>query len=234
MQVDLIGQKPADGPSQTIRAVIFDIGGVLVRIKDTTVYRDWEVRLGLPEGELTEIIFTHPVAQRAVVGDATPEDLWSAVGAQLGLSMADLQALQADFWRPGVWDTGLLAFIRSLRPQFRTATISDAWLDAREMVSTYVNKQVFDVSVFSAEEGVRKPDPEIYKRALSRLGVTPQEAIFVDDRLKNVQGARQVGMQAIHFTDSDRVCCEILRLIETHQGPTGSAIEDMTSRPRTD
>ena len=101
------------------------------------------------------------------------------------------------------------------------------------MVSTHVNEKVFDVRVFSAEEGVRKPDPEIYMRALSRLGVAPQEAIFVDDRLKNVQGARQLGMQAIQFTDSDRVCCQIRRLIESDTSPTDRAIEDTTSRPRT-
>ncbi len=67
--------------------------------------------------------------------------------------------------------------------------------------------------MFSAEEGARKPDPEIYRRALSRLGVAPAEAIFVDDRLKNVEGARQVGMRTLHFTDSVGVRQEIERLL---------------------
>jgi HAD superfamily hydrolase (TIGR01509 family) len=69
------------------------------------------------------------------------------------------------------------------------------------------------VSVFSAEEGRRKPAPEIYRRALSLLSVAPQEAIYVDDRLKNVQGARQVGMHALHFTDSVGIRQEIRRLL---------------------
>lgn len=51
---------------------------------------------------------------------------------------------------------------QSLRPRYKTGTISDVWPDAREMVAAYVNDSTFDVIVFSGEEGVRKPDPEIY------------------------------------------------------------------------
>jgi len=127
----------------------------------------------------------------------------------------ELDALRLDVWEGGVWDTELLGFIRSLRPQYKTGTISDAWSGAREAVEKHVNSDIFDVSVFSAEEGLRKPGPGIYERALSRLGVTPQEAIFVDDRLKNVRGARQVGMHAVHFTDSLRTRQEIKHLIQT-------------------
>jgi epoxide hydrolase-like predicted phosphatase len=204
---------PPRSPTGTIRAVIFDIGGVLVRTDDVTAQRRWEARLGLPEGRLGEIVYRNPVSQRATVGDATTEEVWAEVGRQLGLSPAELEALQEDFWAGSAWDAELLAFIRSLRPRFKTGTISDAWLDARETIVEYVNSDLFDVSVFSAEEGLRKPDPEIYRRALSRLGVAPQEAIYVDDRPPNVEGASRIGMQAIQFTDSRAVRQEIQRLI---------------------
>jgi FMN phosphatase YigB (HAD superfamily) len=193
-------------------AVLFDIGGVLY-VQDTSAYHKWEVRLGLPEGQLAEIVFANPVAQRATVGEATPEEVWAHVGRRLALSPAELDALKRDIWEGGAWDMALLDFVRSLRPRYKTGTISDAWPGAREGVQQYVNSDVFDVSVFSAEEGTRKPDPEIYGRALSRLGVTPAEAIFVDDRLKNVQGARQVGMHALHFADSVEIRQEIQRLL---------------------
>jgi len=48
---------------------------------------------------------------------------------------------------------------------------------------------------------VRKPGAEIFRRALARLDVAPEEAVFVDDRPPNVEGARRVGMYAVHFTD---------------------------------
>lgn len=58
----------------------------------------------------------------------------------------------------------------------------------------------------SAEEGVSKPDRRIYLNACQRLDVDPTRAVFVDDKLANVEGAGAVGMQAIHFTSpSDTV-----------------------------
>ena len=199
----------------TIRAVLFDIGGVLFRIVDPTPHRRWAERLGLSVAQFTETVYGSPVSLRATVGQATAEAIWEDVGRRFSLSPADVAALRADFLSGGVWDEELLAFIRSLRPQYRTGTISDAWPDAREAVAAYVNDGTFDVIVFSGEEGVRKPDPEIYSRALSRLGIVPGEAIFCDDRLKNVRGAQSVGMHAFQLVDSTHARQEIERLLDT-------------------
>jgi putative hydrolase of the HAD superfamily len=196
-----------------IQAVIFDIGGVLVRIQDPAPSRAWERRLGLSEGQLGEIVCTNPVAQQALVGNATTDQMWTYIGRHLALPPDELVALRADFWRVQAWDTELLAFVRSLRPRCKTATISDAWPDAREILWEYANDDNFDGCVFSAEEGVRKPDPEIYRRALSRLDVAPQEAVFCDDRRPNVKGARRIGMHAFQFSDPDQAREEITRLL---------------------
>ena len=193
-------------------AVLFDIGGVLY-IQDTSVYRKWEVCLGLVEGQLSEIVYCNPVAQRATVGEATEREVWHHVGQRLGLTSHQLDALKHDVRKGGAWNIDLLDFIRSLKPRYKTATISDAWPGARERVWEHVNSGLFDVIVFSAEEGQRKPEPAIYRRALSQLGVAPREAIYVDDRLKNIIGARQVGMHALRFTDSLGVRREIERLL---------------------
>ena len=142
------------------------------------------------------------------------EAIWEDVGRRFGLSPVDVADLEADFWSGGAWDEELLAFIRSLRPKYKTGTISDAWPDAREVMAAHVNDGTFDVSVFSGEEGVRKPDPEIYHRALSRLGVAPAEAVFCDDRMKTVRGAQSVGMHAFQLVDSTHARQEIERLIE--------------------
>jgi HAD superfamily hydrolase (TIGR01509 family) len=56
-----------------------------------------------------------------------------------------------------------------------------------------------DDILISAEVGLAKPDPRIYRLAAERLGVRPDEAVFVDDFAANVEGARAVGMRAIHF-----------------------------------
>jgi len=199
----------------TIKAVLFDIGGVLYHSVGLRPRRKWEQRLGLSKGQLAEIVFTNPVARRATVGQATPDEVWQEVGKHLSLSADNLTALRADFWRDGEWDLELLGFIRAIKSKTKTGTVSDAWLDARENVKPYINANIFDVIVFSAEEGIKKPDPEIYRRTLARLGVEPDEAIFVDDRFANVAGARQIEMQAIHHVETQPTIEEILYFIQT-------------------
>lgn len=95
----------------------------------------------------------------------------------------------------------------------QTSTISDAWLDARQNNKQNINYNIFDVIVFSAEEGVKKPDPEIYRRTLARLGVEQKEAIFLDDRLPNIAGERRIGMHAIQHAETGHTIEEILNLL---------------------
>jgi putative hydrolase of the HAD superfamily len=185
---------------------------VLVRTEDLEPRRKWEKRFGLPEWGLAELVFNCPASRRASVGQATRHEVWAEVARQLSLTPTELEELKVDFWKGDVWDTGLLAFIRSLRPRFQTGIISNAWPDAREAVKSYVNGETFDVIVFSGEEGVEKPDPEIYRRALARLNVAPAEAVFVDDMLPNVEAARALGLGGVHFQPGINVRAEFERL----------------------
>jgi putative hydrolase of the HAD superfamily len=189
----------------TIRAIIFDIGGVLFRVQDFGPWRRWEARLGLPDRRLGDIVFDNPVSYQAFVGEVTATEAWNEAARRLDLTPEELEDLKADFWKGGVWDAELLDFIRRLKPDLKTGIISDAWDDTRPAIAGFLNSDTFDVIVISAEEGVAKPDPEIFRRALSRLGVAAHEAIFVDDRGKNVKGAQQLGMYAIKYTNTRAV-----------------------------
>ncbi len=192
-----------------IRAVYVDMGGVVLRSQTEASRRKWERRLGLTNGWLATVVFDNPVSALATIGQATTDDLWAEVGRQLALDEEPLAELRAEFFAGDVFDVELLAFIRALRPRYKTGLISNAWPDARHSTRLYLNGDTFDLLVFSGEEGVSKPDPEIYRRALGRLGVVPQEAIFVDDVAANVEGARAVGMTAIQFLNTAQVRAEI-------------------------
>jgi epoxide hydrolase-like predicted phosphatase len=68
--------------------------------------------------------------------------------------------------------------------------------------------------IISAEEGVAKPDARIYQIALSRLGVQPEDAIFVDDLVENVQGAQAVGMRSIRFESTEQTVAEVQEFLD--------------------
>jgi len=71
--------------------------------------------------------------------------------------------------------------------------------------------QWFDGIVMSGEEKTRKPFPEIYQRLLDRFNVHPSEVIFIDDSLRNVEGATAVGIDGIHFQSSRQLLNELKR-----------------------
>ncbi len=197
----------------TIRAVLFDIGGVLSQYTDLKTYLKWEKRLGLPPKGLFHILYESPVSKKASLGEATTDEVWEEVGRQCDLLPDELETMKEEIWSGYEWNTELMEFILSLKPKYKTGIISNAWSGTREGMKDTINNDIFDEIVLSAEEGVQKPDPEIYKRALTKLGIAPGEAIFVDDRERNVEGAREVGMHAVVFTDTAQAIEEIERLL---------------------
>jgi putative hydrolase of the HAD superfamily len=186
----------------TIKALYFDIGGVLIRTEDLAPRRKWERKFGLKDWALQDLFFNSAVGLAAQVGQASTEDAWAYVARTLGVSRDDLPQLQADFYRGDALDRSLIALIQSLRARYQTGVISNAMPDARESLKDRINGETFDTLVFSAEEGVKKPDPDIYCRALKRLNVQPVQAVFVDDVFANVEAAKALGMAAIQFHPS--------------------------------
>jgi epoxide hydrolase-like predicted phosphatase len=201
-----------------IYAVIFDFGGVLVRTEDGSARRKWEERFSLPEGELARIVFESEVANRSMVGQATEAEVWQHVAVTFGLNDEQLRELRDDFWLGDRLNAELVQFIRELRPRYKTAILSNAWPGARQVFTQRLGlDEVVDAMIISAEEGVAKPDARIYHIAAGRLGVRPEEAVFVDDMAVNAQGARAVGMWGIQFQSTAQAIAEVQKYLDRDQ-----------------
>ena len=193
-----------------LRAVVFDIGGALLSYAEgVDVDGAWERRLGLAPGDLARLVWNTPIQQAAERGELAFERFWRDASAALGIDDAAAAELYEDCWRLAVLEPEVERWVRSLRPRYRLATLSNGWSDARRQCSErYGIEHLLDVMVFSAEEGIAKPDAEIYRRTLARLDVHAHEALFLDDRVENVNTARAVGMQAIHVTSAAQMIAE--------------------------
>lgn len=100
--------------------------------------------------------------------------------------------------------------MHSLRPHYKTALLSNAWSGARESVTRMFRIDEFaDAMFFSAEEGVAKPDSAFYHVAINWSGVAPQEIVFVDDRLENIEAANSIGMQGILYQDNAQTIADV-------------------------
>lgn len=190
----------SDRSRELIKAIIWDMGGVLIKEKNLTEDDTQIPQIGMSTSELARMVFYHPLAPKLFVGEETPEKLWEVIGDELNISNDDAQKLGANFWGEPIWNYDLLGYIASLKDKYKLGVLSDAWITTRKMVQEMIHDGLFDAIMFSAEEGLRKPDPKFFQRMLSHLEVNTEESIFVDDRINNVQGAEQVGLYGIHYT----------------------------------
>lgn len=198
----------------TIRAVIWDLGGVILRTEDDAPRAELAQRLGMTRAELGALVFEGPWSQRASVGAITTPQLWAEVCDALNLPRAQWDALRREFFGGDRLDAALVDYVRALRPRYRTALLSNAWDDLRAVLTQLLCiDDAFDELIISAEVGLVKPDPRIYQLAVERLGIAPHEAVFVDDLEQNVVGARQTGLHAIHFHSPEQARAEVEQVL---------------------
>lgn len=199
-----------------IRAVFFDLGGVLLRTEYQAPRQLLAEQFGMDYEDIEKIVFgggPNGSAARATLGQITEEEHWQAVMKMLKLPASEAKRVEAEFYGGDILDRALIQFIRSLRPKYKTGLISNAWSGLRSYIVREKFDDAFDYLIISAEVGIAKPEAEIFQIALKQLGVSPSEAIFVDDVLENVEACRKIGMNGIQFKDSQKVIKQIQALL---------------------
>ncbi len=190
--------------------IIFDFGGVLLRTEDRDPRTQLAEHFGMTYEDLEDIVFGSSTAAQAAVGRLSAEEHWRAVARQLDWPEEELPALQRAFWGGDELDEQLLDFLRSLRGEWRTALLSNAWDDLRfALTEVWHIEDAFDHLFISAEMGLAKPDPAIYAEVERRLQAEGEDLLFVDDFLRNVAAARQAGWRAIQFRDAEQTMREV-------------------------
>ena len=197
-----------------IRAVIWDIGGVIGRTEDRGPREKLAADLGVNYDNLVQLIFGGEQGARAQLGEISIDELFAYVRKELGLAPGQFPDLYERFFAGDKVDYELVDFIRSLKPKYKIGIISNAWGDLHKMLDRWGITDAFDIVVGSGDEGILKPEPRIYQNALERLSVKPSEAIFVDDFIENIDGARKLGVNAILFKNRDQTLLELTNLLD--------------------
>ena len=193
-----------------IRAVIFDLGGVVY--KWPGLDRRWAQQLGVSPDEFVRALYAGN-DEGPLVGAMTAEQWWAGVGERLGIDRAIADRLRRDFVGATRLVAPMVEFIRGLRATHRTAFLSNAWSDTRPRLQRDGIEAAVDAVILSCEVGVAKPDPGIYQVALERLGVVATAAAFVDDAEVNVEAARALGMEGIVCRSASQAIAEVRALV---------------------
>jgi epoxide hydrolase-like predicted phosphatase len=194
----------------SIEAVVWDMGGVILRTEDPIARRELAKWLDLEVEALYSIVFDSETSKKATLGLISEEEHWNCIQNQLCLGDQDMHDFRYAFFA-GDWpDKVLIEYIDSLRPRYRTALLSNAWSGARQKMSTQFDMlSIFDICVFSAEIGIAKPDPAIFQYLLNELGFQPEKVVFIDDVKENVESAKSLGMQGIVFQSRQQTLDEL-------------------------
>jgi epoxide hydrolase-like predicted phosphatase len=199
----------------SIRAMIFDLGGVLIRTEDRSPRAQLAARLAISYEKLNALVFDSPSSRKAMLGEITAVEHWEAVREALGLSEAEMHQVKSEFWSGDNLDKNLVDYLRAVRKHYKTALLSNTWDNMRRVIEDrWMIADAFDEIVISAEVGLVKPDPRIYKKVLSDLNVKPAEAVFVDDFPENINGADRVGMHTVLFKNPNQALKDLERLLD--------------------
>ena len=133
----------------TIKALIWDMGGVLLRTEDDVPRKRLADRLGTTRRSLEELVFASRSAQQAMRGLMPIEEHWLEVGKVFHLNDQELLDFQNEFWAGDRLDEELVDTIRALRSRYSTGLLSNAWSDIREVAGKRFRfLDAFDVIVF--------------------------------------------------------------------------------------
>lgn len=202
------------GVNHEIKAVIWDMGGVILRSEHYRYREELAARFKISEIELEHRVFNTESAELASIGKMSQNEHWRITGLSLGLTEEEIPAFEKAFWAGDRCDQQLVSFIRSLKKDFKTGLLSNAWMGTREMLrDKYACLDAFDVAVFSYEVGMAKPDPRIYHLILGMVKAEPANTIFVDDFIENVTAANALGIHAVQFKNREQAIQDIQQII---------------------
>jgi epoxide hydrolase-like predicted phosphatase len=205
-----------------IDTIIFDFGGVLYKTPDMKKLLRWQKMLGIADDpEVTQLI-TDPSKSDlfwdVMLGKLTEDEMWSLLRTRWHIPPRIGNRFLKNVMSKRRLNKPLAKFLQTLRSRYKTAILSNAGDKTRgTMEKVFGLHALVDEIIISAEEGVAKPNHELYKIALIRLNSKAENCIFVDDLIENVNAAKAIGMNAILHVENDTTISSLNAMIRAER-----------------
>ncbi len=194
------------------KAIIFDFGGVFST--DVDIREFWQNnsgKLGVNPEEADSL--SKSLWDEARLGKIDSMLFWERLGKLAGMSAADFKdyVLEKAEFRDEMYQ-----YVREkLLGKYKLAILSnqiESWLEPILKEKRF--DEMFDVIVTSYNTGLAKPDPEIYRKVVEFLGVEAEECIYVEDRPKNLEPAKALGMAVVEYKNYGQFIKELDQLLK--------------------
>jgi glucose-1-phosphatase len=199
--------------SANLRAIIFDIGRVLVRIDVAQAMQGLAAGGSLSPSELWTAIEKDPRWHDWQEGRISPRDWYLHLAKRFGTNLTFEQFTEV--WNRVLDPTPIHedAFFEKLSKRYRLALLSNTDpIHVRHMEAAYSFFAFFPARIYSCAVGASKPDPIIYREALRALKVQAQEAVYIDDIADYVEAAQRLGMGGIQFQSPAQLTSDLKSL----------------------
>jgi epoxide hydrolase-like predicted phosphatase len=183
-----------------IRALIFDCFGVFYADPVFAYMRDSSTP---PEKAQA----FHALDDQAARGKLTKSGFIEQASALLGCTPEEADQR---FFHSDKRNDRLVTFAQHARKHYKVGLLSNIGGDMMDgFFGLEEQRELFDEVILSGNVGIAKPDPAIFKMMLNKLGVEPQEAVFVDDSQNHIDAARQLGINCIRFESNEQFARDI-------------------------
>lgn len=199
-----------------IKAVIFDYGGVIKvgHPLSKGVNEVW----GISDEEIKQTKEKRkPFSTQATKGLLNEKQLLQKFFEILGRKAPEdcIEKLKQNYENTFVFFPGTLSLVEKLRKEnFKTAILSNIFKFEADVIREKHGYDGFDPLILSYEVGMMKPDLEIYSFAVKKLGVRPEECIFIDDKEENLLPADSLGMKTILAKNPEQVMKDVFGILD--------------------
>ena len=183
-----------------IETLLFDLGKVIVDFDFEGEMQRFASRSALPREVFQSVILDQNWIWKYETGAISTADyhLYLRKHGELEMSLEEFHETWTAVFLPDlIVSEKLLASLKSRYPLILVSNINES--HANHIAKTYRVFEYFDHKIFSHEVGAMKPDRRIYDAAIAASGKSPEMLFFTDDRIENIESARNLGIQAHHF-----------------------------------
>lgn len=198
--------------STVIKAILFDMGNVLIFFDAKRSSKAFSTAAGVPEDKIWQTFFVSELERAYTRGEITSEDFFNKVSSHFPkrIDFATFAKLWNDIFTENQEMGDLLKKLKKHYPLYLISNTND--LHFEHVKKQFPIVQHFTQCFPSHEVGHRKPDRAMFEHVLREIKLKPEETVFVDDIIEFVESARQFGIHGIQFTSRPALETELRRL----------------------
>jgi len=196
-----------------IKAVIFDLGGVLIENPTPAMIEYFSASLGVSAKAINYV--ASPLVLSFQKGILSEDMLWEAICQELKVQRPSSPSLWYEAFRKSYKPREEIFSLASKlkKDGYRVGLLSNAEVPAMKFFEEQ-RYDMFDEIIFSCAVGFSKPERKVYEIALERLRVLPHETVFIDDRKDFIDSAHHIGINTILFISQNQVKTDLTGFLE--------------------